>query len=136
MSGRSGYSRRLRVTTSTACAVSLARVSDEEFIATVAALVLQPVRGRLTRVEAREVLGTLAAAQTIRNDANACKPRSTNWPTTAPPEATPNASSRHRRGSHTRGARERNCFNCRENPASGALVAGNVVVKNSASIPR
>jgi hypothetical protein len=38
MSGRSGYSRRLRVTTSTAYAASLARVSDEEFIATVAAL--------------------------------------------------------------------------------------------------
>jgi hypothetical protein len=65
MSGRSGYSRRLRVTTSTTYAASLARVSNDEFIATVAALDLQPVRARLTRGEARKVLGTLAAAQTI-----------------------------------------------------------------------
>jgi hypothetical protein len=55
MSGRSGYSRRLPVTTSTAYAASIARVSDEGFIATVAALGLQPVRGRLTRGEAREL---------------------------------------------------------------------------------
>jgi hypothetical protein len=60
MSERAHYMRHLRTTASTAYAASVARVSEDEFMAAATALGLEPVRGRLSRRETRQVLRTLS----------------------------------------------------------------------------